>query len=591
MADHSNEDDQASEEFILRLIAQDLRAENQLQYGGVHADGSGSSCQLQQENVEDMDAYIMTSRADHQQREHSQHSLQSVGGYSTSPARISANGYQDDHNASNSTGNQPPHHQIHDVNAANIGGPNNGTNLHIPYSISGFEDDKEDTQEHINHADPSSFNSGFPSIRTEFPNKGTAPVRQANSISPRTLLSKDNPGFAFISKPQNTQRHSHSPAETQLSSPEVLITGRAPTPPLEPSPIPQNSYPTCTKSVTAEAGRYTGCALNANQEGQPNTMDWSLASYNVDRFEPPGLNDSSSHDMRAIWAKQEPTLSPYNAPQLNRQNRPLGVNQVHQGSLMPRDLSSNHLCSLNREPTNQSRLSGNGIDSEGTYDSRNAPVSQISVNGIRSSEMPPLPSLPKRSEREWPYTPPYGPPPQHRRPISSAVLGGLQTSKMLTPHRTPMSIPCHNNSISFTTRMFDGTDDRVTKLDSVFSKPGDPGVPDYLALADIRYPRVIYRGVMHTTITIPWPGKPGWVERDVDESFHDDYEEGFRGRRGRGGRYVPLSERIEQERRRKEEAVAIEIRIGEHETLDSIVEAMMEKESKDRKGKGRTIAL
>ena len=139
--------------------------------------------------------------------------------------------------------------------------------------------------------------------------------------------------------------------------------------------------------------------------------------------------------------------------------------------------------------------------------------------------------------------------------------------------------------------MFDGTDDRVTELDSVFSKTGDPGVPDFLALADIRYPQVIYRGVMHTNITIPWPGKPGWVERDVDESFHDDYEEGFRGRHGRGGRYVPLSERMEQERRRKEEAVAIEIRIGEHETLDSIVRAMMEKERKDRKGKGRTVAL
>jgi len=103
-------------------------------------------------------------------------------------------------------------------------------------------------------------------------------------------------------------------------------------------------------------------------------------------------------------------------------------------------------------------------------------------------------------------------------------------------------------------------------------------------------PQVLHEGVLHTRITIPWPGKPGWVERDVDESFGRDYEDGDHGRQGRGGRYISRIERMEMERRRREEATATEIHIGEHETLDSIIMEMVAKERKEKKGKGKADA-
>lgn len=41
--------------------------------------------------------------------------------------------------------------------------------------------------------------------------------------------------------------------------------------------------------------------------------------------------------------------------------------------------------------------------------------------------------------------------------------------------------------------------------------------------------------------------------------------------------------------RRKEEATAVDIRIEEHETLDSIVLDMVKKEQKNNKGKGKDV--
>ena len=106
-----------------------------------------------------------------------------------------------------------------------------------------------------------------------------------------------------------------------------------------------------------------------------------------------------------------------------------------------------------------------------------------------------------------------------------------------------------------------------------------------------RYPTVRYQGTEHIAITIPWAGKPGWVERAIDESFDRDELESTTGsQRASGQRHVRFAERMEQARRRKEEATAVELRIGENETLDSIMTGIINEERREMKGKGKAFA-
>lgn len=120
-------------------------------------------------------------------------------------------------------------------------------------------------------------------------------------------------------------------------------------------------------------------------------------------------------------------------------------------------------------------------------------------------------------------------------------------------------------------------------LDRDYDGPGAGADPDnFDPITGQRYSKEMYEGVEHTVINIPWGGKPGWVERDLDESYDGDLST-----RGRGGRFISHRERREQEQRRKDEATPADIVIGENETADSIIMDIIKKESRAKKGKGR----
>ncbi|KAL8832331.1 MAG: hypothetical protein Q9191_000332 [Dirinaria sp. TL-2023a] len=109
-------------------------------------------------------------------------------------------------------------------------------------------------------------------------------------------------------------------------------------------------------------------------------------------------------------------------------------------------------------------------------------------------------------------------------------------------------------------------------------------------MTSFRYPTVMYQGIEHIAINIPWAGKPGWVERTVDDSFDGDELEDTMGVQHRSIlRNLRFAERMGQARRRKEEATAAEIRIGEDETLDSIMAGMVGEERREMKGKGKAL--
>ena len=109
-------------------------------------------------------------------------------------------------------------------------------------------------------------------------------------------------------------------------------------------------------------------------------------------------------------------------------------------------------------------------------------------------------------------------------------------------------------------------------------------------MAESRDRVVRYKGVEYTFVAIPWAGKPGWVEREVDRSFdREELGKAMRGRRQCGKRTVRSAERMERARRREEEATVVEIEIGDDETLDSIITGMIAQERREKKGKGKAV--
>lgn len=227
----------------------------------------------------------------------------------------------------------------------------------------------------------------------------------------------------------------------------------------------------------------------------------------------------------------------------------------------------------------------------------------------KSSGLPSWPDYPPLLSSEQRWISPYENLPQHAdlvhqppsggreppmdRPRRNIVQPPLSGRELYTSHarRNAVYIPRPNDLTPPTHRKINIRKYFGSDLTSV--SPGSRGFRDpydSVESEDENHPQTLYEGVLHTRIAIPWPGKPGWVERDVDESFGRDYEEESGGRRGRGGRYVSQNERMAMERRRREEATAVEICIGEDETLDSIIMEMVAKERKDKKGKGKAAA-
>lgn len=224
---------------------------------------------------------------------------------------------------------------------------------------------------------------------------------------------------------------------------------------------------------------------------------------------------------------------------------------------------------------------------DGTYISPYTPLPAMGTYSHDTSDMPLDQNLPENFGRQRPSGSPHQSAPQLDKPPDSNSSGGLDAPLIPSPRKVATFKRLPDDPMAFTTRHANSMKDYENDPFPAFSISSRPSVLGDVSLAQRRYSQVIYQGIRHTSINIPWSGKSGWVECDVDESFDHEYEDDSRGRRGRGRRYLSKAERIEHERHRKEEATVVEIRIGEDETLDSIIWGIMEKERREKKGKGK----
>ncbi|CAF9934203.1 MAG: hypothetical protein HETSPECPRED_009140 [Heterodermia speciosa] len=106
-------------------------------------------------------------------------------------------------------------------------------------------------------------------------------------------------------------------------------------------------------------------------------------------------------------------------------------------------------------------------------------------------------------------------------------------------------------------------------------------------LGSTRQSAIRHKGQTMTYIKIPWAGKPGWIESYVDDTalgYLNDvvgYSGGSHGRRG-----GPTSAQLEDNRRKRREEEPVDILVRDDETCDSIIEEMIKREERQRKGKG-----
>ena len=105
-------------------------------------------------------------------------------------------------------------------------------------------------------------------------------------------------------------------------------------------------------------------------------------------------------------------------------------------------------------------------------------------------------------------------------------------------------------------------------------------------LAFIHESTIHHEGQTLTYIEIPWAGKPGWIESYVDDTaleYRNDMV-GYGGgrRRRRGG---PTSAQLEDNQRKRRAEEPVDVLVRDDETCDSIIEEMIRREERKRKGK------
>ena len=107
-------------------------------------------------------------------------------------------------------------------------------------------------------------------------------------------------------------------------------------------------------------------------------------------------------------------------------------------------------------------------------------------------------------------------------------------------------------------------------------------------LAFIHESTIHHEGQTLTYIEIPWAGKPGWIESYVDDTaleYLNDVVGYGGGRRGRRG--GPNSVQLEDNQRKRRAEEPVDVLVRDDETCDSIIEEMIKREERKRKGKGK----
>ena len=107
-------------------------------------------------------------------------------------------------------------------------------------------------------------------------------------------------------------------------------------------------------------------------------------------------------------------------------------------------------------------------------------------------------------------------------------------------------------------------------------------------LAFINESTIQHEGQTLTYIEIPWTGKPGWIESSVDGTALEYLNDAIGYGGGFGGRHhgLTMAQLMENQRKRQEEE-PVDVLVGDDETCDSIIEEILKREERERKGKGK----
>lgn len=666
MADQINEDDRATQELILRMIAQDLSAENQLQYSDSEGEESNEHGQEGQEDSGfDVDADATTGPGFERLHQGSNQTL-SQRDDPSSPISVgtSVNVHMTDSLSFNPTGSQLPalqHHQQIDIPTTDYlrfdSGQDHPHRTRAPQG--------EGSGAIRAYAGTPSSNNNSPQELTDPSKETPATINKAQAESVDNLISpQQGLDTSSLWIPEDAQQRGRSTTDIHDWQSVNTNDHRFLEPAVEPpifSTFEQLLGPNSTSWWPAPTSLATTSAMASSQNDRSQSLGWipersptsmSSASSSADqnrgtgggkrrmddemiRSQPSASNDRKRSKQRgslstssAIPTHSGPSSSyaqqvaagfahlpvadqAYAVPVVSDgiPRAPRTGSHAYEGAAIPHRTSSVQHPQYRSNHNSPSAIRGNPF-----MGSNRATASYAAIPGAgrQSSNMSTIPSWPDyppllSSERKW--VSPYEDLPEQADLVDQPPSGGREPP-MDRPRRNIVQPPLfgrepftgrpRRNAIHIqrpddlgpptprTVNMSDYTGSDLTSISPGSREPGDPY--DSVDSDDENHPQMLHEGVLYTRFAIPWPGKPGWVERDVDESFGQDYEEEYRGRRGRGGRHLSRNERMEMERRRREEATAVEICIGEDETLDSIIMEMVAKAGKDKKGKGKAAA-
>lgn len=666
MANRIDVDDRATQELILRMIAQDLSAENQLQYSDSEGEESNENGQEGQDASRlDVDADAGSGPGfERLHQEGNQKLSQREDASSPVSVGTSGNVQLTDGPSFDPTGSRPLALQYRpriDIPTTDHLSFDNGQ--HHPHRTTALQREGSGATR-TNTETPKSDNKS-PQKLTDLSKETPATIKKAQAESAGELISPQlGPDTSLPSRPEDVQHNGRSTTNIPDWQSDNTNDYRCLEPAVEPLIFstfeqllgsPSSSWwpaPTrlATTSAMASSQNDRSQALGPIPERPPISVSSASGSADQDTSTGAGkrrMDDetvqsqpSSSNDRKR--SKQSGSLSASSTNQIYSDpsygyaqqvtagfaNPPVadqayavpvvsdGIpraprtgSHAYEGAVVPHRPSSVQHPQIRSNNDSPSAIRGNPFMGN---NSAAASYPAIPEAGRQSSNTSMVPSWPDyapalSSERRWisPYEnlpeqadlvdqlPSGGREPPMDRPQRNIVQPPLIDREPYTghPRRNAIYIQRPVDSAPPTARTVNISDSSGSDLTSLSPESRGSGDPyDSMDSEDDNHPQMLHEGVLYTRITIPWPGKPGWVERDIDESFGQDYEEGYRGRRGRGGRYLSQNERMEMERRRREEATAVEIYVGEEETLDSIIMEMVAKERKDKKGKGKAAA-
>lgn len=644
MADRIDVDDRATQELILRMIAQDLSAENRLQYSDPEGEGSNENGQEGQNDSRlDVDADAANGPGFERLRQEGNQTLSQREDTSNPVSvELSGNVQLTDGRSFDPTGSRLPALQYRPCIEIPTTDHLSFDGQHHPHRTTALQSEGSDATR-ANTETPNSDNKS-PQKLTHLEIPATTKNTQAESadnlispqLGPETCLSWhpddvqhsgrsttkipdwqfDNTNdyrylepavepliFSTFEQLLGSPSSSCWPAPTFLATTSTMASSQNDRSPAL-GPIPERP-PISMSSASGSADPDTSAGAGKRRmddetvQSQPSSSNDRKRSKQSDSLLASSTNQTHSdpfygyaQQVAAGFANPPVVDQACAAPVVSDgiPRAPRTGSHAYEGAAVLYGPSSVHHPQIRSNDESPSAIRRNPfMDNNGAAASYPA----MPEAGRQSSHTSMFPSWPDyapllNNQRRW--VSPYEdlpeqadlvdqPPSDGREPYAGRPLGNA------------IYIQRPNDPVPPTTRTFNISDSSGSDLTSLSPESRGSGDSyDSVDSEDDNHPLMLYEGVIYTRITIPWPGKPGWVERDIDESFGQDYEEGYRRRRGRGGRYVSQNERMEMERRRKEEATAVEIYIGEEETLDSIIMEMVANERKDKKGKGKAVA-